>query len=116
MTLTDFLLGRLTESELRWAAIASDYDRPHTTDCDFPGDVPGICTCTLLDDLVADCEVKMRIVEGHSEWHVCPSFNGLGYTDYVGNEDESGGRPCPTLLLLARAFDTHPDFDSDWKI
>lgn len=104
MTLTDFLLARLAEDERRWVE-TEDYRAPHSRDCDYPGDMPGVCTCSLLDELVADCEAKARIVESCAD--------GLRYDIACGEGHYASFEMI--LGMLARPYDTHEDYDPAWR-
>jgi hypothetical protein len=61
--------------------------------------------------VLAECEAKRRIVELHTESepgsHECPGR----YSTFSIAE----GDPCPTVLLLALPYASHPDYDPAWN-
>lgn len=108
-TLTEFLLARIAEDEARWTKAVPPWSAPHTPDCDYPGDMPGICTCDLLNRLKSECEAKRAIVgrfkwvDKHPEW-----ANDMELA-------EIWEAATDTLEDLATIYAPHPDFDEAWR-
>lgn len=141
MDLTEFLLERIAEDE---AVAREAVDPPYHSDDDgrwtiFSIPYEGSWPRDPEDDgvavdegnkawevhasrhhparVLAECEAKRRIAIGHAPWHVCPNLAGdQGCTDYVCDEDDSGGKPCPTIRALAAPYAAHPDYSPEWSL
>jgi len=112
-TLTEFLEARITEDAKRWATADPPWNAPHDPDCQYPGDMPGTCTCDLLDRLKAECEAKRGAIEAawqdHSqiegEWGSCRS-----------REQMSAKDDNPAVVeWLALPYADHPDYREEWR-
>jgi hypothetical protein len=92
MTLTEFLLARITEDEARAPVPSWTSDDGGCLDCGGQSE----------SRVLAECEAKRRIVE----WH------------RMGNDDGYVCRNilCPHLAALASVYAEHPDFDPAWQI
>ncbi len=130
MTITEFILARITEDEqAAWAASNSPWvavtvypDRSHVVNGSDIDD--GVIVGTPRKDdadvehiarhdprrVRAECEAIRRIVELH------PNNGGSCDTctdrDYVGLVDDW---PCETIAALASVYADHPDFDPEWR-
>lgn len=140
MTLTEFLLARITEDEAN--ATSSDVLQRAMTAA-WPGLPPGLSideatrrtraalVAAGLPDagrVLAECEAKRRIVEAHpltadvTPVHTGPTpdvgcetchtvtASSIDDVDYV----EALG-PCDTLLALALPYADHPDYQPEWR-
>jgi hypothetical protein len=116
LTLVDFLEARLAEDEV----FAQSTPRQAMTI--IPADGSARTAARIAEHaerwqpirVLREVEAKRRIVTLHSDWHVCVSGRGPGATDYVGNEDDSWGEPCPTLRALASMYSEHPHYREEW--
>jgi len=103
MTLAEFLLARIAEDRIVAAESQRDPWRVgHKASCDWPGDMPGYCSCDATARALAECEAKRRIVELYGgdvpdEWRGVPS------------------RPMQALASLAAVYADHPDYDEAWR-
>lgn len=103
MTLAEFLLARIAEDAERadfnpdtepWMS----YRVGHSDHCDYPGDMPGYCTCRARDRALADCEAKRQLLE----------WLGVGPLTLPGEEGYA-------VRLLALPYAEHPDYRDEWK-
>ena len=115
LTITDFLLARITEDE----AAAGSYHRLlcMRTACDSEGCVwdeqermadERVCTCGYPARVLAECKAKRAIVGNHDGER--SSTTG----DYCATEDGRYEIPCPDLRYLATVYASHPDYDPAW--
>ena len=102
MTLTEFLLARITGDEAR--------AKPN--DLDWWGIVTGKIPAGDRVRVLAECAAKRRIIARHSAWGRCCD-RCLGYADYTG-DIEMETYPCQTLRYLAAVYADHPDYCNEW--
>lgn len=112
MTITEFLLARIAEDEA-----AVPYRPAPTVGDDVLAQIdeaqhgyralkPGVLTVTTAR-VLAECEAKRRIVEGHAEtWD-------LGREDYLEGVWRSEDH---TIRVLASVYADHPDFQDEWRM
>lgn len=104
-TITSFLLARLEEDE---AAARSDFAAysMHWPWCDFPGDMPGTCTCNLRARVLAECAAKRAIVE------LCGVDGGV-FDDDAPDGIRYDGHPV--TRALAAVYADHEQYRPEWK-
>ena len=98
-TLAEFVLARLIEDEdVAYRAIRYDIGRSASSGRDR----------SLSSRILADCEVRRQRLDLHSE--------NRGIPGRYGPQCHLCGEPypCTTLMVLASAWKTHPDFDPNW--
>jgi hypothetical protein len=127
VTLTEFLLARITEDEWMvrdaschgadWRAVIDDQDEGYPSqvlegdgsvlvDKDYCNDrAPHIARWSPARVQV-ECAAKRRIIEAHPVefWY------GVGYCETCPSD-----WPCPTMRALASVYSDHPDFNPAWK-
>lgn len=106
MTLTEFLLARITEDE------AAGSDAPDSAEWGWWVGVAMTSLCTRLPDtrrVLAECAAKRQIVAIHSGGHACqePNTGGGSFTDF--------GSDCVTLGHLASVYADHQDYREEWR-
>jgi len=120
VTLTEFLLVRITEDE-------AQADEIHECTCGAgelltlygPGFEPDKWRkwcCGYPARVLAECEAKRRIVEIHveiDEEYPNPKVTCCQECSAYG--EYPGGFPCATLKAVATIYADHPDFREDWR-
>lgn len=118
MTLTEFLLARITEDEVN-----ATLRQWHHVDCEsvpYPGsDYTYPCDCGVPERMKAECEAKRLIMDLHA-LDTRPTLyeqDGLGCGTCVsaGSVVEVFGGPCDTLKALAVPYAGHLDYDEKWR-
>lgn len=111
MTITEFLLDRISEDECLANEAVSDFDREGGS----------VALDGLAARTVAECAAKRAIVELHIPWGFEYS-GGEGCTRCVSPDNWTTAElpdderfPCQTLRLLASAYADHPDFREEWR-
>lgn len=66
-TLADWLLAQIEADEAMLQRAEWPFSSPHDSDCEYPGDMPGACTCNLFGRLLAQCAAFRQIVEQYLE-------------------------------------------------
>ena len=109
LTLSDFLLARIAEDEA-WARIEGDaYLRAHGPAAlvDEPK------TPALFSRVLAECEVKRRIVEMYRE------YEGVSEDEQDARWDGGDAGMAEALYRvcdgLAAIYADHPDYREEWK-
>ncbi len=125
MTITAFLLARIAEDE----AVAREANPPHAGRTFYShfghgADDWGVYYFNVpIERVLAECAAKRRIVEVHAPTDgTVYGVSGLVATDrfYCTRccTGEGGGLeawPCGTVVALASAYASHPDFDPAWQ-
>jgi hypothetical protein len=91
MSLTEFLLARITEDEQNWRRLARDDEFREVV----------LLGCVIqADRVLAGCEAKRRIVEVNSAdtWAAAHVW-----------------MPAQTLRLLGLPYADHPDYREEWR-
>lgn len=112
MTLTEFLLARITEDE-------RDGWEVHVQGCPSVRDTPFPCECNYPARVLAECEVKRRIVELHQGSHSCSDGDEPhAYWPFPGAVGGNGRDllECPTVRALALPYADHPEFQKAWRV
>lgn len=109
--LIDFIRARLDEDEARWHAVDFN-DYAHWPHCTYPGDMPGICDCPMLDRLRRDVSVKRAMLREH----VCTCPANCGECDACSGQHHADPTPapCTTMRLMASVWSDHPDYQAGW--
>lgn len=104
MSLTEFLLARITEDEATAEGCLKDYppDEPYGLEYQHDHQMRWYPARVL-----AECEAKRRIVALHEPG------GGAWCTSACEGESPAG---CDTLRALALPYAEHPDFDPAWKV
>lgn len=96
LTLTDFLLARITEDEADAEEMAAGQ------------------LVIGLNRALAECEAKRQIVKLHAPFECCNvRCKGGGLHCFACNEGGNGEIvhfPCPTVRALAAVYADHPDY------
>lgn len=112
MTVTEFLLARITEDEHQLAANLRDADVIDT----IPGTDPSYTAMVrqMQERPFRECEAKRRILDLHeeNEQQRVPASR-LGPELFTCAECQDF-LPCPTLRALAAVYADHPDYDPAW--
>ena len=136
MTLTEFLLARLSDDEhfAHLADTGSLWHRVgHRDACDWWGDMPGSCTCGAVGRALAEVEAKRRIVErfaqaerlvqANAEKHAEASRGGLDNQEQIvalrtHGWELAGRRDGLRFAVeeIAQPYADHPDFDDEWRV
>lgn len=112
MTITEFLLARIAEDERRASSPDAAWSM-HWPECDFPGDIPGSCTCNLTARVLAECEAKRRIVdECRSAAHWATQSDCDAPASYLMVAGVLEG----AVRNLALPYADHPDYDPAWSL
>lgn len=110
MTITEFLLARISEDET-WAHVVQS-SGIHITQ--------GPSTsASSAARVLAECEAKRRIVELHGAYPTpqAMTYGTITACQECGSVDDSPVEwPCPTLRHLASIYADHPDFREEWRI
>lgn len=92
MTLTEFLLARVAEDEVRSRVLRPGYPSPAR--------------------MLAECEAKRQIVELATEQQKYDEERAAGWDAPYDPAWSYGGR---TLAALALPYADHPDFRDEWR-
>ena len=140
-TLTDFLLARIKEDERdarvamghsdgRWASWNHRAHQPGLRDlacggdrlAELPTDIDEHIARHDPARVLAECEAKRRIVEGHRDGGESQGYLPDRYGDMdhacttCGTFGEYGEPwPCSTLRALALPYADHPDWREEWR-
>lgn len=109
VTLTEFLLARITEDEL--AIRENDMSASaHTGVCGYDQlEYLSECKCQVPARVLAECKVKRRIVE---------DLESLDAVYPLTHDPATGGRltqACVAVQHLAAVYAGHPDYRDGWK-
>lgn len=128
MTLTEFLLARIAETEARArGSLDTGYQPPAHSPDDHPEYIPDFYPEPTRQDraevahILAECEAKRRIVALHGGFLAWSTANQLHCetcakwyeADYDGPPNVDW--PCATLRLLAMPYADHPDYREEWR-
>ncbi len=105
LTLTDFLLARISETSTD--VHTSDCDKMHPSYVDGLGPLSTECDCGYPARVLAECEAKRRIVQDIG--------NALTYRCVPGGPPASGELPLP-LRALSAVYADHPDYREEWGV
>ena len=111
MTLTEFLLARITEDE----AVAKDAGADAMMGWRWkawPRDAYDEIQATVIANsrrVLAECEAKRRIVELHEAW---PVPIETPYRKRFGSEHPT----APMLAAMAVVYADHQDFREEWRV
>jgi len=113
MTLAAFLLARIAEDEAV-AREATPDTLPHPLLLVEAEDRDMVCEL-MVDParVLAECEAKRRIVEGHGRTHACTVLGEPDAWDEQTFWEKS--EPCPTLRALAAVYADHEDSRDEWR-
>jgi Family of unknown function (DUF6221) len=102
MTLTEFLLARITKDEADTQKIA-DPGNQFPIDLIWNGsEYVGLLVSPAR--VLAECKAKRAIVGRHQQ------YEGNGICEECRHYD-----PCDTLRFLAAVYADHPDYREEWK-
>lgn len=135
MTLSDFLLERISEDEaaaterVHTPLDPAPFDEIHTSAGRMYADphhtiditdayskwVESLPLSDRARRVLAECEAKRRIVELHSGAHICwtSDYDWDDPDEHAAGEGTGG--PCLTLRYLALSYTDHPDYDESWR-
>ena len=132
MTITEFLLARITEDEeaanyantgVRWESWNRSWDTEPQRDI-AGGGVRLFTVPEMYDEHVArhdparalaECKAKRRIVELHPpRWQEVERSRKMG-EDEVRVERVAGPFYDEELRILASVYANHPEYDQDWR-
>jgi Family of unknown function (DUF6221) len=119
VTLTDFLLARITEDEAEAAeshAVSCARTNPVYEDPEQPPD-DALCDCRQRR-VLAECGAKRRIIAEHA-----PDNRQFDCRDDAGSHAYYSDEPgtygylgeCRTLRILALPYEDHPDYREEWR-
>jgi len=97
MTIDEFLESRITEDE-----VSATMRECHKEDCDWLPNAAGYsypCDCGVPERMTAECAAKRRLIRG---------LEPFGELDDMFAPE--------VLSILASAYASHPDYDSQWSI
>jgi hypothetical protein len=129
LTLTEFLLARITEDEaalrtVRSAVVNGDELRVTVRLEAFKGDrwvvLPDATWRASVSRLAAECKAKRAIVEIHET--IAAAYPGTTIeTDPCCQECSAFGEypgifPCSTLRAVAAVYADHPDYNPEWTV
>ncbi|MGZ4574770.1 MAG: DUF6221 family protein [Mycobacteriaceae bacterium] len=98
MTITEFLLARIAEQK------AMVRDPRYIWSLDHP-------EIGAPEKVLAECEAKRQIVEGHAENDDPCAIKDGDWPDAWGDEPW----PCRTIRNLASIYAGHPDYREEWR-
>lgn len=142
LTLTDFLMARITEDEALAIAASSDVEDDDgvwsVSEWEFMAERVEGRGITIYDEgghdvdqarhiarhdparVRAECEAKRQIVGEHPLHDAgLPNVPAMWCCATCGSDDGAGGLvgewPCPTLRALALPYDDHADYLREWR-
>jgi hypothetical protein len=111
MTITEFLLARIEEDEMR---ASSGWSSLRETRWDTDNYGRDFLTPSAV---LAECKAKRAISELHTDrdgdCEQCSCYGWFASTDGPHDYEEF---PCPTLRALAAVYADHPDYLPEWAL